>query len=281
MDPGELGLVALGALRGHRLRSFLSMLGIAIGIAAVVLLTSIGEGTRRFLISEFTQFGTNIMAINPGKTETVGIPGIFGGTTHKLTIDDAEAVERLPGIMKVVPVAMGQARVEGNARGRSVFIYGVTSDVPDVWKFEVGQGAFLPPGDPRRGTNMTVLGPKLKRELFGEENALGRFVRIAGFRLRVTGVMAPKGPKQCLNSGGDYFLRKLLSFRFQCHLAVEVDQDTCVGRIRAANLYLVHAHYLFGLSKIFVEISGERRNHLWQIIASKVDRFWGLYVSHG
>ena len=65
------------------------MLGIAIGIAAVILLTSIGEGTRRYLISEFTQFGTNVMQINPGKTETMGIPGILGGTTHKLTIDDA------------------------------------------------------------------------------------------------------------------------------------------------------------------------------------------------
>ena len=161
MDPRELGLMALSALRGHRLRSFLSMLGIAIGIAAVVLLTSIGEGTRRYMIAEFTQFGTNILAINPGKTETAGIPGVFGGTTHKLTIDDAEAIARLPGVQKVVPVAMGQARVEGNARGRSVFIYGVTSDVPAVWKFDVGQGSFVPPGDPRRGPNTAVLGPKL------------------------------------------------------------------------------------------------------------------------
>ena len=87
------------------------MLGIAVGICAVILLTSIGEGTRRYLVTEFTQFGTNIMAINPGKTETLGIPGVFGGTTHKLTIDDAMAIQRLPGVDKVVPMAMGQARV--------------------------------------------------------------------------------------------------------------------------------------------------------------------------
>ena len=88
MAPDDYLLLGLGALRSHRLRSFLSMLGIAIGIAAVVLLTSIGEGTRRYLISEFTQFGTNVLQVNPGKTETMGIPGILGGTTHKLTIDD-------------------------------------------------------------------------------------------------------------------------------------------------------------------------------------------------
>ena len=193
MDPADYLRIGLGALRGHRLRSFLSMLGIAIGIAAVILLTSIGEGTRRYLITEFTQFGTNVLAINPGKTETSGLPGVFGGTTHKLTLDDSEALERLSGVEKVVPLAMGQARVEGNGRGRSVFVYGVTSDVPEVWKFEVGQGSFLPPGDPRRGSMMAVLGPTLKRELFGDENALGEFVRVAGFRLRVIGVMAPKG----------------------------------------------------------------------------------------
>ncbi len=186
----ELGV---GSVRSHRLRSALSMLGIAIGVAAVILLTSIGEGTRRYLLAEFTQFGTNILAINPGKVETGGIPGVFGGTTQKLTLDDAEAIKRLPDVQEVVSVAMGQARVEAGARGRSVLVYGVTSELPDVWKFRVGLGSFLPKGDPRRGSLVAVLGPKLKRELFGDANALGAFVRIADFRLRVIGVMAPKG----------------------------------------------------------------------------------------
>ena len=91
MQPADYVLLGFGAVRSHRLRSFLSTLGIAIGITAVILLTSIGEGTRRYLVSEFTQFGTNILQINPGKTETMGLPGVLGGTTHKLTLDDAEA----------------------------------------------------------------------------------------------------------------------------------------------------------------------------------------------
>ncbi len=193
MDPRDYLALGFGALRGHRLRSFLSMLGIAIGISAVILLTSIGEGTRRFMVDQFSQIGTNVVAIHPGKTETRGMPGMAGGTTHKLTIDDAVAVQRLPGVEKVVPMAMGQARVEGNGRGRSVFVYGTTSDILDVWKFAVAQGSFLPTGDPRRGSMRAVLGPTLKRELFGDQNALGEFVRAAGFRLRVIGVMAPKG----------------------------------------------------------------------------------------
>lgn len=185
--------LAVGAVTSHRLRSALSMLGISIGIASVILLTSIGEGTRLYLLDQFTQFGTNLIVINPGKSETVGVPGALGGTTHKLTLDDSLAVARIPGVERVVPVAFGSARVQAGNRGRSVFVYGVTPDVPVVWKFQVRQGSFWPGGQPRRGAAMAVLGPTLKRELFGVEPALGRFVRIAGSRFRVVGIMEPKG----------------------------------------------------------------------------------------
>ena len=189
----ELIRLAVMAIVGHRLRSVLSMLGIAIGIASVILLTSIGEGTRAYLISQFTQFGTNLVAVNPGKAETMGLPGALGGTTHKLTIDDAEALTRIPDIEEVVPVAFGTARVEARGRGRSVFIYGVTPEVTAVWQWGVSVGSYWPAGDPRRGPAQTVIGTKLKRELFGNDNALGEFVKIAGARFRVIGLMEPKG----------------------------------------------------------------------------------------
>jgi putative ABC transport system permease protein len=185
--------LATGALRAHRLRSFLSMLGIAIGVAAVILLTSIGEGTRVYMVSQFTQFGTNILAVNPGKAKTIGIPGVLGGTTRKLTIDDAEARARISGVETVVPVTMGLARVQAGERGRSVTVLGATPDLPVLWRFGTRQGSFWPKGDPRRGAPLAVLGPRLGRELFGEASPLGEFVRIAGGRFRVIGVMQPKG----------------------------------------------------------------------------------------
>ena len=193
LDPLELLRFSFGTLRGHRLRTFLSMLGIAIGVAAVILLTSVGEGARRYMVDEFAQFGTNMLQVSPGKTETHGVPGALFGTNQKLTIDDAEALARLPILDTVAPLAMGQARVEGGTRGRSVLIYGTTAEFPETVRFSIGQGEFLPAGDPRRGASVAVLGPKLKQELFGDENALGRFVRIAGSRLRVIGVMQSRG----------------------------------------------------------------------------------------
>jgi putative ABC transport system permease protein len=190
----DLARLALGALRAHRLRSALSMLGIAVGIASVILLTSIGEGTRVYVLDQFTQFGTNLLAVNPGKARTLGIPGVLGGTTHPLTIDDGEALRRVPGIETVVPFAMGMARVEAGPRGRSVYVYGTTPDIEHVLKLRVASGSFWPAGDPRRGASAAVLGPTLARELFGTESPLGRFVRIAGTRFRVVGVMQSKGP---------------------------------------------------------------------------------------
>jgi putative ABC transport system permease protein len=190
---GDLIRLALGAVRAHRLRSFLSMLGIAIGVAAVILLTSIGEGTRVYVLSQFTQFGTNIMAVNPGKSKTLGIPGVLGGSQRKLTLDDAEALARIPGIETMVPVTMGLARVEAGGRARSVSVLGATPDLPTLWRFGARQGSFWPKGDPRRGSAVAVLGPKLARELFGAASPLGELVRIAGGRFRVIGVMQPKG----------------------------------------------------------------------------------------
>jgi putative ABC transport system permease protein len=148
---------------------------------------------REYIAGEFAQFGTNLLQINPGRTTTGGMPTPIGSTIRKLTIDDAEAIRRLPGVERVLPLGFGQARVETGARGRSVYVYGVTSEVPAVWKFQVGQGRFLPEGDPRRGAPVSVLGPKLSHELFGAANPLGAYVRIGGRRFQVIGVMAPKG----------------------------------------------------------------------------------------
>jgi putative ABC transport system permease protein len=193
MDFIEVLRFVAGALRGQRLRSFLSAVGVAIGVASVILLTSLGEGTRAYIVNQFTQFGTSLIGINPGKVETVGIPGIFQGTTHKLTIDDSEALRRVPGVNEVVPLVVGHARVEGGGRGRSVMLMGVGWQAAEAWRFEVVQGSFLPRIDPHRRGSYAVLGAKLARELFGDESPLGRRVRVGGWSLLVVGMMAPKG----------------------------------------------------------------------------------------
>ncbi len=157
MDFTDVTTLTINTIRAHRLRTILTMLGIAIGTASVILLTSIGEGLRTFMLNQFMQFGTNLIGINPGKSATFGLPGV-ASSTRPLTIEDGEQLKRIPGVEKIVPVSFGTARVEYKNRGRSVFVYGVSSDMPYVWKFKIRQGSFLPSGDPRRGSPVTVIG---------------------------------------------------------------------------------------------------------------------------
>ncbi len=185
--------LATRAVTAHRLRSALTTLGIAIGIFAVVLLTSIGEGIHRFVMSEFTQFGTNIIAINPGKATTMGASiGVFG-SVRPLSIDDAEALRRLPYVEGVVTMVQGNAEIEFGRLQRRTTVYGVSPDFPQVFRFKIASGSFLPPDDPRNPRAVAVLGSKLARELFLKESPVGARIRVGGDRYRVVGVMEPKG----------------------------------------------------------------------------------------
>ena len=185
--------LSLGAVFSHRLRSFLTALGIAVGVAAVVLLTSLGEGVHRFVLSEFTQFGTNLIGINPGKTTTVGVSGAIISNVRPMTLDDAQAMKRIPEVTAVVPVVQGNAPVEFEKRSRRTYIFGVGPEAPAVWRFNVAKGQFLPPDNPRTPRALVVLGSKVQDELFGTRNPLGQRVRIGGERYRVVGVMESKG----------------------------------------------------------------------------------------
>ena len=182
-----------GSIRAHRLRSGLTALGIAIGIGAVVLLTSIGEGVHRFVLQEFTQFGTTLVAVNPGKVTTHGTPlGIFG-TTRPLTLADAEALARVPHVEAIVPLVQGNAEVEAGGRRRRTTIFGVGPALPEVFRIDVAAGRFLPADDPRAPRAFAVLGSTVRRELFGIANPLGQRMRVGGERYRVVGTMEHKG----------------------------------------------------------------------------------------
>lgn len=194
MSPADFLALAIRAITAQRLRSFLTLLGIAVGIAAVILLTSIGEGIHRYVLAEFTQFGTNVIGVHPGKTKTGG--GALSGlpsSARPLSLDDAAALARLPNVVAVTPSAFGNAEVQGNGRVRRVTVYGVGHDMLTVFKGRVMTGSFLPEEDAGSARAQVVLGPKLKNELFGAESALGARVRIGGLQFRVIGVLASKG----------------------------------------------------------------------------------------
>lgn len=185
---------ALHAIFSHRMRSFLTLLGIAVGIAAVILLTSIGEGVHHYVLEEFTQFGTNVINVAPGKTKTGGMPTSGIPTTARLlTLEDAAALKKLPQVIGSSPTVWGNSEIEGNGRVRRSTVYGVDADFLTVLSTKVRVGKFLPSDTDDASRAFVVLGSKLHQELFGHTNPLGARVRIGGLHFRVIGVMVPKG----------------------------------------------------------------------------------------
>ena len=181
------------AILAQRTRSLLTGLGIAVGIAAVVLLTAIGEGVQRFVISEFSQFGTNLMTVTPGKTQTMGVSGAVFGTVRPLSLDDAKSMRRVPQVLAVVPFMQGNAQVESNGLSRRTTVFGTGPQVPEVWQMDTRLGRFLPDDDVRRARAYAVLGSKLRDELFAQRSPLGERIRIGGETYRIIGVMESKG----------------------------------------------------------------------------------------
>ena len=185
---------AVGSVLGYRARTLLTLLAMGIGVASVVILTALGEGARRFVTGEFQSLGTHLLIVLPGRSETTGgPPPLLGETPRDLTLDDALAIERSRTVRRIAPIAIGSAGVSYREREREVMVIGSTASFLDVRRLKMASGRFLPTGDPRRASPVCVLGAKLKRELFGVQAAIGRWVRIGDRRFRVLGTLASEG----------------------------------------------------------------------------------------
>ena len=190
------------AATGYPARTLLTLLAMAIGVGAVILLTALGEGARLYVTREFTSLGTHLLITIPGRSETTGgPPPMLGETPRDLTLEDALALKRSSAIRRVAPVAIGSAPVAWQQREREATIMGSTAEMFDIRQLSMAQGRFLPAGNPSRGSAVCVLGYKIKRELFGNSSPLGEWVRIGGRRFRVIGVMAAKGQSLGLDMG--------------------------------------------------------------------------------
>jgi putative ABC transport system permease protein len=184
-----------GALRGFPARTVLMLIAMAIGVSAVVLLTSLGEGARRYVAGEFASLGTNLIIVFPGRSETAGLSPttMMGETPRDLTLDDALALLRSRGVRRIAPINVGSAEVSWERRSREVVILGSSFDLLAIRHWELGQGRFLPEMDLDRAAPVAVIGSKIRDELFGAKRALGEWIRIGDRRFRVIGIMGSEG----------------------------------------------------------------------------------------
>jgi putative ABC transport system permease protein len=186
---------AVTALARHRVRTVTSLIGVMIGVAAVIIMTGIGEGARRHVDGQFASIGSRLVVILPGRSETSGVGGIPEGVApNDLTLEDARILSRrLTGTVRMAPVVMGSDEVSFQERRRRVTIVGSTHAFAKTHHLEIQQGEFLSPGDMDQGNSVVILGSKVAREIFADASPIPAIVRVGAQRMRVIGVLKPKG----------------------------------------------------------------------------------------
>jgi putative ABC transport system permease protein len=221
----------------------------AIGVSSVILLISLGDSGRRYVIDQFASLGTNLLIVIPGRSETTGgPPPLLGETPRDLTLDDAIALKNSTAIRLVAPIIAGSAPVSVQQLEREMIILGSSADLLGVRRLTMGQGTFLPPGDLDRGGNVCVIGSKGKTELFGNQQALGKWLRIGDRRFRVIGVLADTGVSLGEDMGEVVIIpvataQSLFNRVSLFRIVVEAISEDAVGRAKEAILTIIRARH--------------------------------------
>lgn len=190
----ELLLTALDTLRANKVRAVLTTLGVIIGVLSVILLVSLGEGARSYLGDTFAGLGSNLLQIQPGRRETKGFGSPSLGTVYKITREDEQILARRASTIDGVSgVVTGGGTVRYVNRRRDTLILGVSSRFTEIRQLQVEQGRFLSDEDIDARRRFVVLGRTVLFELFGDENPLGKVIKVADGEFRVIGLMEHKG----------------------------------------------------------------------------------------
>ncbi|MBI5186427.1 MAG: ABC transporter permease [Nitrospinae bacterium] len=190
----DIVLMSLESIMANKIRSFLTMLGVVIGVASVILLTSLGEGTKMYVQQQLMGIGTNLLIITPGKTETTGHAPPQSATTRKLTYDDAMFLKRNAFTVKdVAPILVGTGKIKHQNRTRNALVLGVTGSFENVRNLHVEIGSFITEEDVEFHRKSVVIGRTVKKEIFGDENPMGKMIWLSGMKFRVVGIMEKKG----------------------------------------------------------------------------------------
>ncbi len=186
---------ATRAATGYPVRTGLMMLAMAIGVAAVVLLTALGDGARRYVVDQFNALGSSLIIVLPGRTETGGVgAGSFSTSASRdLTTGDAAALRRASSVTRTAPLLLGNSEVAWGGKLRETLIVGTSAEFLGIRNLKMAQGQFLPVEDLDRATPVAVIGAEMREQLFGAEPALGKMIRVADRRYRVIGVLAASG----------------------------------------------------------------------------------------
>ena len=197
---------SLTNLAANKVRSFLTMLGMIIGVGSVIAIMAIGAGAQSLIFNEIASFGTNLVGIMPGGSEE-GVPAsMMGAVITTLTYEDAKEVGKIPHIVAVTPYANGNADISFGNKIKNTTFSGVTSDYIDVEDNKINLGRFILPEENESAAKIVVLGSEVRDDLFGENNPLGKRIKINKTNFLVVGVMKKKGSSLMGNRDKEVFI---------------------------------------------------------------------------
>jgi putative ABC transport system permease protein len=194
--------LSIRTVASYRTRSLLIILAMSLGVAAVVVLTALGDGARGYVVRQFSSVGTNLIIVLPGRAETSGsFPGAaLGQTPRDLTLEDARSLVHLPQIKRYAPLNVGVAELASAGRLREVTVLGSTADILPIRHMNLAQGSFLAREKGSERSAQIVLGARLAQEFFPQSSAIGQRVRLGDRRFLVSGVLVPQGETMGFNT---------------------------------------------------------------------------------
>ncbi len=195
MDLLNIIRVAFRALQRNKMRAALTMLGIIIGVSAVVAMVSIGQGAQATVQAQIDSIGTNLLFVTAGAQNVGGVRSGTGDTgTNTLTVDDLEAIKReVPTVSMVTPTVNSRGQLVAGNMNWNTSIQGVSEEYPEVRKWMVQTGSFFTDGDVRTAARVLVIGQTIADNMFAGTDAVGQTIRVQNLPFRVVGVMARKG----------------------------------------------------------------------------------------
>ncbi|MCA6326185.1 ABC transporter permease, partial [Phenylobacterium sp.] len=213
-SPAEIVRFAAGAIIAHPLRSGLTSLGVVIGVAAVVMMTSIGLGAQKRVTDTISGLGSNLIIVTPLQPRTAG--GVMGGAGSSQSLSDADTVaiqRQVQGAAAVAPSVTGMAQVTADGANWNTSIVGVTPDYLEARDLTVASGRMFDDRDARQGRKVAVLGPTVVTQLWGEADPIGKRIRIRGAPFEVVGVLGSKGQSSFGRDQDDLILAPLETVR--------------------------------------------------------------------
>ena len=193
MHLTDLLISTFKSFRGHKTRTLLIVIAVAIGVAAVIILTALGEGARRYVQNEFASLGTELLIIFPGRSETAGTGALISTASRDLTLNDAKAIQHNTRVRRLAPIVIGAAAAGWKSRERDITVLGSSNDLLEIRHWSIAQGQFLPKVELHRSLPVCVIGKKLKTELFDHQTALGEWLKLDNYRCRIIGILATEG----------------------------------------------------------------------------------------